>query len=70
MVITHDDDWSSISEGSTSQYNPHDLVENVLAFRDIYEENGGIVHNVTFMNYPNFYYLRKMLFSYSRRENL
>jgi hypothetical protein len=33
-----------------------------LASRDIYQENGRIVYNVTFMDDPNFFYLRKMPF--------
>ena len=45
--------------------DPREFVTNILASRDIYQENGRIVYNVTFMNYPNFHYLRKMSFSYS-----
>ena len=62
MVITHDNDWSSVSEASRTvdfvhypfmfhpfqyNYNPHESVENILAFRDISQENGQIVYNVT-----------------------
>ena len=60
MVITHDGDWSSVTQASrtivfsfstswcsTFQYDtlwdPHELVANILASRDICEENGKIV---------------------------
>ena len=79
MVITDDGDWSSqasrtISLFSTSwcstfQYNtvldPHELVANILASRDICEENGKIVYNVTFI-YDLTSNMRKVSFSYSR----
>ena len=45
------------------------MVANVLASRDIYQENGQIVYNVALLDYPNLYYLRKMSFSYSRRKS-
>ena len=35
--------------------DPHEFVANILASRDIYQENGQIVYNVTFMEDPNFY---------------
>ena len=74
MVITHDDDWSSVTKASqnnsffvqylwmfflTFQYDtlldPHEIVANILASRDIYQENGQIVYNVTVMDDSNPY---------------
>ena len=34
--------------------DPRELVENILASRDIHHENGQILYIVTFMDIPNF----------------
>ena len=62
--------FSTSDNRPTFQYDSlpdaQEFVANILADLDIYQENGQIVCNVRFMDYPNFYYLRKTSFSYSQ----